>query len=241
MNSSSARLVKRARVCRLASLLLLLGVSPLARSAPGDTELISVNPATGKQSGQAMFAETGPTDAVSAGGRYVIFAAPPSTMGDGDEDRPFAIYLRDRYDHTTTVVSRDASGATRAGWAPAVSGNGRYVVFASDDALIPSDTNGTVDVYVFDVQTQRNERVSVTSAEAQRTCAQQWDTGYADISPDGRYVSFNSCANLTARPEDDDGYAHVFLRDRTQRNHGAGLCGGGRGRLPAMGAAHFGE
>jgi len=117
MDSSSARLVKRARVCRLASLLLLLGVSPLARSAPGDTELISVNPATGKQSGQAMFAETGPTDAVSAGGRYVIFAAPPSTMGDGDEDRPFAIYLRDRYDHTTTVVScahgRPVAGSAR--------------------------------------------------------------------------------------------------------------------------------
>ena len=116
MDSSSARLVKRARVRRLASLLLLLGVSPLARSAPGDTELISVNPATGKQSGQAMFAETGPTDAVSAGGRYVVFAAAPSTMGDGKEDRPLAIYLRDRHDHTTTAVSRDASGATRAGW-----------------------------------------------------------------------------------------------------------------------------
>lgn len=219
MASLTALSAQHARACRVAFLLVLLAgaaFAPLAWAAPGDTELVSVNPASGAPSGEAMFAETGPIDAVSAGGRYVVFAATPKSMGDGGVDYATAIYLRDRQDQTTTVVSRDASGATRLGWAPAISGNGRYVVYASGDALVASDTNGTVDVYVFDAQTQRNERVSVTSGEAQRTCAQQWDTGYADISPDGRYVSFNSCANLTARAEDNDGYAHVFLRDRAK-------------------------
>jgi hypothetical protein len=72
----------------------------------------------------------------------------------------------------TERVSVSSSGGQASGlsFEPALSGNGRLVAFqslASD--LVPGDTNGTVDVFVFDRRSRRLERVSVSSSGTEAT------------------------------------------------------------------------
>ncbi|MGZ4618639.1 MAG: TolB family protein, partial [Frankiaceae bacterium] len=95
--------------------------------------------------------------------------------------------------------------------APAVSADGRYVVFTSDAAnLVPGDTNDTPDVFVRDRRAGTTTRVSVSNTGAQ-------GNGYSynapAVSADGRYVAFVSdAANLV--PGDTNGASDVFVRDR---------------------------
>ncbi len=71
---------------------------------------------------------------------------------------------------------------------PYVSGNGRYVLFVSFASdLVSGDTNGDLDVFVSDLQTDTMERISINSTGLQTTFAQP-----AGISDDGRYVAFFS-------------------------------------------------
>jgi hypothetical protein len=113
---------------------------------------------------------------------------------------------------TTTLVSVNTSGAT---------GNGnsdkfhftpdcRYVVFQSDATdLVPNDSNGSTDVFVRDLVNGTTTLVSVNSAG---TGPGNAGSDNATITPDGRYVVFESSAtNLVAN--DTTGGINVFVRD----------------------------
>ena len=70
----------------------------------------------------------------------------------------------------TERVSVDSAGGqgNDKSFEPAISGDGRFVAFASTAPnLVPGDTNGTQDVFVHDRQTGATERVSVDSAGTQ--------------------------------------------------------------------------
>jgi Tol biopolymer transport system component len=97
----------------------------------------------------------------------------------------------------------------------AVSGNGRFVVFASSASnLVSGDTNEAADVFVRDRATGTTSRVSVSSAEEQSNGANsEYDP--PAISADGRYVAFVSDASNLV-PGDTNGHADVFVRDRTR-------------------------
>src|SRR5258706_162449 len=93
-----------------------------------------------------------------------------------------------------------------------VSADGRYIAFMSPAAnLVPGDTNGTWDVFVRDRLSGTTERVSVNSTGAE---ANGFSGLYGiAISPDGRYVAFESeASNLV--PGDTDHRQGVFGRDR---------------------------
>ena len=113
---------------------------------------------------------------------------------------------------TITRVSVDSSGAQANGGSrrTTISGDGRYVAFASEASnLISGDTNGTGDIFVHDRQTGQITRVSVDSSGAEAN-------GGSDapfISSDGRYVAFYSDAsNLVAG--DTNGMIDIFVHDR---------------------------
>ena len=75
----------------------------------------------------------------------------------------------------------------------AISRNGRYVAFASAAAnLVDGDTNGIMDVFVRDLQTQTTERVSLEPNGSEFTSSNLWAGGASRpaISADGRYVTF---------------------------------------------------
>jgi hypothetical protein len=69
-----------------------------------------------------------------------------------------------------------------------ISDDGRYVLFDTEDALLPQDTNNSRDVYEYDTVTRR---VSLISGG---TCSCR--SVFADMSPDGRNVFFTTVQRL---------------------------------------------
>lgn len=123
-----------------------------------------------------------------------------------------------------------------------VSGNGRFVAFASNATnLVAGDTNGVTDVFVHDRQLATTERVSVSNAGVQGNFQSGFSGNPAfletlpaglSISSDGRFVVFESFANNLVAG-DSNARTDVFLRDRqlgtTERvslTAGGAQCGG---------------
>jgi hypothetical protein len=172
------------------------------------TTRVSVN-----SSGNEANGETGEDSVdISGDGRYVTFSSEASNLVTGDTNGASDIFVHDRQSGQTTRVSVDSSGAqaNSGAGAPAISNNGRFVVFSSGATnLAGNDTNGKGDVFVHDRQTGATTRVSVNSSGVQA------DGGgnSPDISGDGRYVVFISKSdNLAPGTEDFD--ALVYVHDR---------------------------
>src|SRR5438128_1409548 len=108
--------------------------------------------------------------AISGDGRFVTFASAASNLVTGDTNGAVDIFVVDR---TTGAVSRVSASSTAtqangASLSPAISGDGRFVTFASAASnLVTGDTNGAVDIFVVDRTTGAVSRVSVSSTGTQ--------------------------------------------------------------------------
>ena len=116
----------------------------------------------------------------------------------------------------TWRVSVDSNGveANERCSRPAVSANGRYVVFHSEaDNLVEGDTNRFQDVFLHDRFTGNTEMISVGS-DGQQGNESSWGPR-GGITPDGRYVAFTTGAwNFDERDCERCGTGDVFVRDR---------------------------
>jgi Tol biopolymer transport system component len=174
--------------------------------AGGTTQRVSVS--------SALVQGNGASDnpAISLDGRYVAFMSAATNLVAGDTNARYDIFLHDRTPQTTVRVSMSSAGAeTNAGSdRPAISADGRYVVFESSATnLVTGDTNDVNDIFLRDTQASTTERISLSSAGTQSDGA----SSEATVSDDGRYVAFHSLAtNLVAG--DANGLQDVFLRDR---------------------------
>ena len=152
---------------------------------------------------------------ISGDGRYVVFASHASNLVAGDTNGQADVFLRDRVSNTTRRISVSSSGAQANSWSwsASIAASGRYVVFMSNASnLVASDTNGATDVYLRELGSAKTKRVSVSSTGAQGNGA----SSGGSVTPDGRYVAFSSRAtNLVTG--DTNGYADVFVRDRTAK------------------------
>ena len=136
-------------------------------------------------------------------GRFVAFESSPVAGGAGDATD---LYLADRTAGTTShVVSTPGHSVALT----SVSGDGRYVAFNSDDpSLVPDDTNGASDVFVYDRTTAKISRQSVSSAGGQ---APEAGTGVF-LGTDGRFLTFRSSPTaFGSSSADPDG---LFVRDQ---------------------------
>ena len=97
---------------------------------------------------------------------------------------------------------------------PALSQDGRYVAFQADFTnLAAGDTNNVADVFVFDQFSKTTVRVSVPDGSAPGPQG-NGDSTEPAVTPDGRYVAFNSNAtNLIANPADTNLASDVYVRD----------------------------
>ncbi|MBF5033771.1 PD40 domain-containing protein [Micromonospora sp. ANENR4] len=155
---------------------------------------------------------TGP--ATSGSGRYVAFVSAASNLVPGDTNGVPDVFVRDRLAATTTRVSVAASGAQgdAESTVPSISYDGRFVAFSSFASnLVPGDTNGVPDVFVRDRLLGTTTRVSVSGAGAQGNGLSGFTS--STISGGGRYVIFYSVASNLV-PEDTNGLADIFVRDR---------------------------
>lgn len=209
-------MTRTAKILLLASIAGAGAAIPLALAAPGDTTRISL-----PNSGPATHTVPATGAAVSADGRYVAFTSSAQLTATATNAKE-QLYVRDRQAQTTVLASSSAAGAAAndnvdsdGGLQQAqysISGDGRYVVFASKATnLVPSDanTNGR-DVFRKDLQTGAIVVVNVSSVGAQSTEV----TGDPDISYDGSRVVFNTGESQTVFSGDANGITpDIALRD----------------------------
>jgi Tol biopolymer transport system component len=110
-------------------------------------------------------------------------------------------------------VSRDRFGgpANDGSGSADISANGRFVTFASSASdLVEGDDNEAADVFVRDLETGTNEMVSVTRDGEPGNR----HSGSPRISPNGRFVAFDSRARNLSRIPDTNRKGDVFIHDR---------------------------
>jgi Tol biopolymer transport system component len=171
------------------------------------TSLVSVSTA-GTQTNEHSY-----DPAISSDGRYVAFYSTATNLVPGDNNGNTDIFLRDTVNEITSLVSVSTAGTqtNERSYDPAISSDGRYVVFYSDATnLVPDDTNNTRDVFVRDMDLGITSRASVSTSGAEVTR----DCEYPSISPDGRYVAFKSSAVDLIDGETLSGIAHLFRAPR---------------------------
>lgn len=141
--------------------------------------------------------------------RYITYET-QGAFDARDKNTQADVYVLNRRTGTHTLVSRSSSGASGNGpsVAPAISSNGRYVVFESKATnLVPGDTNKTDDVFRHDLTTGKTIRVSVRSNGKQVR-----ESSFAgSINSDGRQVAFESYGtNITKLTTGS--WGQVFVR-----------------------------
>ena len=129
----------------------------------------------------------------------------------GDTNESMDVFVRDIVAGTTKRVSVDSAGNQSDGnsYFPAISDDGRYVVFHSTSSnLVTGDTNAVFDVFVRDMVAGTTTRVSVDSADNEADA----DSYDAAVSADGRFVTFDSAASNLVTGDTNAAF-DVFVRD----------------------------
>jgi Tol biopolymer transport system component len=162
--------------------------------------------------------DSGPS-IISPDGRLVLFSSAANNLVLTANTNPIPlliparmnVYLRDRSNNVTTLVSVNVAGAGGNGdsLAMGISSNGQYAVFESGASdLVPGDTNNADDIFVRDVV---NRTTTLVSVSINGGCG-NGTSRTPVMTPDGRYVAFvSSASNLVAG--DSNGIPDIFVRD----------------------------
>lgn len=158
--------------------------------------------------------------AMTPDGRFILFSSAAPNLATTISNqalplyrpKPLNVFVRDRANATTVLVSVDtagAGGANRDALPMAISTNGQFVLFESGaDNLVPGDTNGFSDVFLRDLTQGTTTVVSVNTNGLPANA----DSIDAAMSADGTRIVFTSFAEDVVAG-DDNGLADVFVRD----------------------------
>jgi Tol biopolymer transport system component len=189
----------------------------------GITRRVSLNTVGGESNHESDAA------AISADGRYIAFESmaysltapdpvpeflpkmlnPLHRMGN-DENSASDVFVHDTVTGRTEMVSVSDEGVQgiRESYAPAISADGRYVVFVSyADNLVPGDRNNERDVFVRDLVAGKTTRVSIGDLGGEGAGLSYGPA----ISANGKRIAFVSDAeNLVDGDQNHEG--DVFVR-----------------------------
>ncbi|MEA2368072.1 MAG: hypothetical protein QOH38_790 [Thermoleophilaceae bacterium] len=162
----------------------------------GTTQYVSLN-STGTAAASGF--SSGPFS-ITPDGRYVSFTSQAAdvTAGTDNNSGGFDSYRRDVTGGSTALVSTNLAGTGTGNAVSAdvyLSADGRYAAFESDASdLVASgvDANGVRDVYRRDITAGTTKLLSVTDAGG---AAGNGASRGPRITPDGRYVAFDSNAS----------------------------------------------
>jgi Tol biopolymer transport system component len=146
---------------------------------------------------------------VSADGNLVAFTSDSSNLVPGDTNSASDVFVRNRSTGVTERVSvaNDGGQANGASLWPAMSDDGRFVVFESDASnLVAGDTNGAMDVFVRDRLKNITRRLSEKPGVGQSPLPSQHPT----ISPNGLWAAWDSAGDFSATPPSGSGEPNVF-------------------------------
>jgi Tol biopolymer transport system component len=151
---------------------------------------------------------------ISADGRYVVFMSNATNLVEGDLNDAWDVFMRDRDTSKTYLVSIgfDGKQANSQSEYPVISADGQSIAFASDATnIVPGDTNGYRDVFVFGREARKVFRVSIANDGTQANEGTQ--AFVISISANGQVVAFPSLAsNLVAG--DTNNVWDIFVHDR---------------------------
>jgi hypothetical protein len=178
----------------------------LTDRATGATLLVS------RTAASATTAGNGPSHAcaISADGRFVVFASDATDLVPGQNDTNGAadVFLFDRTTSATVLVSRAASGAAKTGnagaWVPVMSADGGRVAFLSDATDLVSGQSSLDNghqIFLFDRATGTTAMVS--HAVGSPITPGSWDSYDPSISADGVLVAYVSRSNNLATAQSD--------------------------------------
>lgn len=178
----------------------------------GTTELVSVRePTLGSATPLGLSSLT--AFSATPDGRFVAFTSTADDVAAGHTSGMRDVFVRDLLMETNVLASigTNGSGADGVSSEPAISGDGRYVVFTSAaDNLVAGDTNQVQDVFVRDLQAGTTALVSINNSGT----GSGNGLSYAPaLSMDGRFVLFRSRATNLSPNAIPSGYENVFLRD----------------------------
>lgn len=156
-------------------------------------------------------AGTSQLPAAAGDGTFVAFVSDAANLVPQDDNRSRDVFLRNRSTGEIVRASLSSSGGegNLQSTSPAITPDGRYVVFASEASdLVDGDTNLSFDVFRRDLAAGETIRVSVASDGTQGNSGSAWPA----VSSDGRYVAFQSLAtNLVSG--DGNGRIDIFWHD----------------------------
>lgn len=146
----------------------------------------------------------------SLDGRFIAYVSNATNIvPDGNAYSDVMLY--DSKTDETILISKPATGgsANDNSSAPEISEDGRYIVFRSFATnLVPNDTNGKSDIFVYDRLTGETQLVSVSSSGVQAN----EDSRDPAICGNGRFVSFTTEAtNLVSLAY--NGHRQVYVHD----------------------------
>ncbi|MHB0915347.1 MAG: TolB family protein [Thermoleophilia bacterium] len=182
--------------------------------ATGEVTRISTD-STGRQANWKSEAA-----AITASGGQVVFSSYADNLvaedagfcGEGQQQSSCSdIFIKDVATGKTELVSAAVDGASGNGdsFGPAVSADGRHVVFHSQATdLVAGDTNGVTDVFAWDMRDGSIVRVS----ELEGGIGGNSDSYNAAISADGALVVFVSAADNLVSGDAND-MEDIFIRD----------------------------
>lgn len=168
---------------------------------------VSVSSRGGEQHG---FSGVSPP-AISADGRWVVFESHAADLVPGDTNGANDVFVHDQLTGATERESVASDGTQANGDSQglfSISADGRLVLFASYATNLASGVNSGV--YIRDRVAQRTELVSVRT---DGTPANGGVTTGGSMSPDGRYVAFDSNAT-NLHPGDPATSTYSYVRDR---------------------------
>ena len=153
---------------------------------------------------------------ISHNNRFVVYHSRSSNLVSFPTPST-QIFVRDLQENETILASIAPDlpdGGLAAGnntcYYPDISGTGRYVVFSSDATNLIADGTTERQIFLRDLQTETTTLVSVNH---DGTAGASGTSDVPRISPDGRYVTFESNAtDLLASPMSGDHF-QVYIRD----------------------------
>ena len=141
---------------------------------------------------------------LSADGRYILFQSRATNLVANDTNAADDAFLRDLQTNETIRVSLGVNGTqpNADSWSIAISGDGRFVLFGSHATNLLSDES-TCGIYISD---------TITGLTSCATLPSEGAFQIADISANGRYMTFTSDVNELV-PGDTNNKSDVFVRD----------------------------
>jgi len=203
----------------------LLALASSAQAQRFSTTRVNVDAGGGQSVHGGLTPEAFNTAAISGDGRFVAFDTKAVNLLGANEDTNgvMDVYLKDRRTGEVIRVSNGMSGDQGNGQShsPTISRDGRWVAFHSSATnLVPGDTNGLVDAFVWDRLTRQIVRVSVATNGTQKSgVAVNLEDDYLPvgappvISATGRFVAFATRAG-TLDPSDTNEMLDTYVRDR---------------------------